>query len=171
MARGHLGAEAGNYNPLTPAGDLRPPVPPAPASVPGHRAMSERIYYDGGCGVCHWAVAFVSRRDRRGRFRFAPLGGETLARRLSPEEAAALPDSLVVESAEGELLLRSRGMIYVLRRLGGPWALLGRLLAWVPSSLRDRAYDAFARRRHRLASRPEGACPLLPPELARRFDP
>ena len=132
----------------------------------------ERIFYDGQCGVCHWAVGFVARRDGAGAaFRFAPLRGETFDAEVPEARRDAIPDSLVVLTRDGELLLRSQGLVHVLRRLGGPWPWLGTLLALVPRALRDFGYDRFAAVRHRLARRPEGACPLVPPELGRRFDP
>ncbi len=132
----------------------------------------EHIFYDGDCGVCHWAVAFVARHDRTGNaFRFAPLGGETFSSSIPPAAGAGLPDSLVVRTGDGSLKLRSDGVVHILRRLGPCWRLLGALLAVVPRPLRDYLYDRFAERRHRLAKRPDGACPILPPELRRRFDP
>ncbi len=142
------------------------------SSMSGAGSDCERIYYDGDCGVCHWAVTFVARHDQEGRsFRFAPLAGETMRATVDEARRQALPDSLVVQSSDGELLLRSSGLVHILRRLGGRWALLGSLIWCVPRPLRDWAYDLFAAIRHRLVSRPEGACPVVKPELGRRFDP
>lgn len=133
---------------------------------------TERIFYDGDCGVCHLSVSFVARHDRTGRaFRFAPLGGETFEEAVPAGERAELPDSIVVVTAAGDVLVRSRGVIHILKRLGPFWRAAGALLWLVPRPLRDLGYDAFAAIRHRLARRPEGACPLMPPELGRRFDP
>ncbi len=135
-------------------------------------SSTERIFYDGDCGVCHWSVRFVARRDPAGRaFRFAPLGGEVFARTVPAEVRRSLPDTMVVQTAAGIVLLRSQGVIHVLRRLGPGWRLLALLLAAVPRPIRDFGYDLFARGRHRLATRPRGVCPVLPPELATRFDP
>ena len=132
----------------------------------------ERIFYDGDCGVCHWAVAFVARHDPSGEaFRFAPLDGEVFVRHVTAEARRDLPDSMAVLTAAGELLLRSDGVVHILRRLGPWWRLLGGLLALVPRAVRDYFYDRFAERRHRLAARPEGTCPIVAPELRRRFDP
>ena len=125
-------------------------------------SSTETLFYDGDCGVCHWAVKFVARRDPEGRaFRFAPLEGSTSLELLG--ERRDLPDSIV--------LLAESGQMHVLIRLGGIWAWLGRLLWLVPRPLRDLGYDLFARVRHRLVRRPEAACPVLPPELRGRFDP
>lgn len=135
----------------------------------------ERIYYDGECGLCHRWVLFTLARERgRELFRFAPLGGPTFARELTalpPEERRALPDSLVVRTDDGRLLLRSAGALHVLARLGGGWGLLARVLTLVPRPLGDFGYDQVARVRKRFFARPQNACPMVPPELARRFDP
>jgi predicted DCC family thiol-disulfide oxidoreductase YuxK len=133
---------------------------------------AERIFYDGGCGLCHHTVSFLVRRDRDGsRFRFAPLGGETFEREVPAEARKALPDSLVLQRADGRLLLRSDAALHAMRRLGGGWALLAATLRWVPRFLRDRAYDLVARWRTRIFAPPDGTCPILPPELRRRFEP
>jgi predicted DCC family thiol-disulfide oxidoreductase YuxK len=127
------------------------------------------VFYDGDCGLCHRSVRWIAARDREGVFRFAPLGGETFRALVPPAERAALPDSVVVRTPEGALLLRSDGTVRVLRRLGGGWAVLGALLAAVPRALRDAAYDAVARVRGRLFARPARGCPVASPALRARF--
>lgn len=137
------------------------PVPAAP---------SERLFYDGSCGLCHRAVRFLLAEDSEGRFRFAPLDSEAF-RSATPEALrAALPDSLVLETAEGRLLTRSAAVLHALARLGGLWRLLGALARLVPPVLRDAAYDAVARVRYRVFARPAEACPVVPAALRARFD-
>ena len=132
----------------------------------------ELLFYDGACGLCHRTVKFVVAVDRgEGRFRFAPIGGETFREHVDPAVAGDLPDSIVVKRADGELLVRSAATVHILRRLGGVWGVLGALLALVPLGLRDRVYDAIARARHRLFASPEAACPVVPAHLRARFDP
>jgi len=146
-----------------------------PAWIPRARRSGtppERVYYDGSCGLCHGAVRFLLAEDRGGEaFRFAALQGDTAAQRLSAQDRAALPDSLVVETTGGELLTRSRAVLYLAASLGGAW----RALAWpahaVPLRWRDALYDAVARRRRLLARAPAGACPIAPAEQRSRFDP
>lgn len=134
-------------------------------------ALPERIFYDGDCALCHGAVTFLVRRDRRGDlFRFAPLGGDAFHAELSPAEQAALPDSLVLRLADGRLLLRSDAVLHALGRLGGAWRPLAALARVVPRALRDTVYDLVARLRRRFLAPPAGTCPILPPDLRRRFD-
>ena len=135
-------------------------------------ASSERIFYDGDCGLCHRWVKFALARDRgRELFRFAPLAGPTFASDVTPEERRGLPDSIAVRTADGRLLVRSAATLHILTRLGGPWRALAGVLGLVPRPLRDWTYDGVARVRKRLFAAPPAACPLVPRELARRFDP
>jgi predicted DCC family thiol-disulfide oxidoreductase YuxK len=131
----------------------------------------ERLFYDGNCGLCHWLVRFTASRDKQGHFCFAPLGGNRFAQSFSPAQAAALPDSLVVQTEGGELYVRSDAVVYVLRRLGGFWALAGVLLGCVPRACRDWAYDSIARIRRHLFRRPANLCPAVPAHLRNRFEP
>lgn len=144
-----------------------------PRWIPPYRPADpvERLFYDGTCGLCHRTVRFLLAEDRRGAFRFAALGEETYQRTLPAAQRAGMPDSLVVVTHAGELRVRSDATIHLLLRLGGLWTALGRLLQLIPAPLRNAAYDVVARSRHRLFARPTESCPLLPPELAGRFDP
>lgn len=135
-------------------------------------ANMERLFYDGHCGLCQRSVRLILAEDTTGNaFRFAPLQGETFQALVSAKEREALPLSLVVQTENGALLTRSSAVLHILRRLGGVWRLLAGLLALLPGRLRDRLYDGVARIRHRLFTRPDDLCPLMPPALRARFDP
>jgi predicted DCC family thiol-disulfide oxidoreductase YuxK len=132
---------------------------------------AEMIFYDGSCGLCHHAVRFILAEDRRGEaFRFAPLDGEAFRAAVPEERRASLPDSLVVLTAEGELLYRSSAAIHAMKRLGGAWRMVALISQLVPVAWRDGVYDAVARMRYRLFRKPESACPLLPGHLRSRFE-
>ena len=129
------------------------------------------LFYDGHCGLCHRAVQFVLAGDRDGKlFRFAPLQGETFQMLVSPEERKTVPDSVVVKTADGRLLVRSEAFLHIFRRLGGTWKVLAVVLSIVPRGLRDLVYDFVARVRFRVFGRREDLCPVMPPELRARFD-
>jgi predicted DCC family thiol-disulfide oxidoreductase YuxK len=130
------------------------------------------LFYDGHCGLCHRAVKFVLKHDRTGEaFRFAPLQGETF-RALVPDAArGSLPDSIVVRTSDGALLVRSTAFLHILRRLGAGWRLWASILAVIPRGLRDAAYDFVARVRYRIFGRRDELCPIVPAELRKRFDP
>jgi len=132
----------------------------------------ELLFYDGHCGLCHRAVKFVLKHDRSGNaFRFAPLQGSTFQSRVFPEQRAALPDSIVVLTDAGSLLVRSDAFVHILRRLGGGWRFLGGIVDVIPRSLRDLAYDFIARVRYRVFGKRDDLCPIVPPDLRARFDP
>lgn len=146
-----------------------------PARWPGRR---DRVFYDGTCGLCHGATRFILAEDRSGTaFGFAPLQGPTweasaseVRQRALPEgQKQALPDSVVVLTAEGDVLTRSTAAIYVLDRMGGLWRVLGTSMGLVPRAVRDAAYDAVARSRYRIFGRRDTLCPILPPDLRSRF--
>jgi predicted DCC family thiol-disulfide oxidoreductase YuxK len=130
---------------------------------------AELLLYDGHCGLCHRWIRFVLAADRAEAFRFAPLGGEAFAAAVPEAARASLPDSVVVVTAGGGRLVRSRAALYILARLGGLWRVLGGVARVVPRPILDAAYDGVAGVRHRLFARPTDACPVVAPELRTRF--
>lgn len=137
----------------------------------GKAATTERLFYDGHCGLCHRAVRFIMAEDLHGEsFRFAPLRGEAFNAAVPPAERAKLPDSLVVCTADGKLITRSSAVLHIMRQLGGYWRVLAFVARLIPARLLDKLYDGMARVRYRLFPRPNEACPLVGPELRRRFD-
>jgi predicted DCC family thiol-disulfide oxidoreductase YuxK len=134
--------------------------------------MSENsaiIFYDGHCGLCHGLVRFAIVRDHGAVFRYAPLQGELFQATVPPAERAALPDSIVLHTPEGALLIRSEAVIYVGKRLGGVWGLLAVAAQLVPQVIRDWLYNVVARVRGQLFDRPADMCPMVPPELRERL--
>jgi len=125
-----------------------------------------RLFYDGTCGLCRGAVRFAAKHDREGHLRFAPLGGSTFLRWIPVEQRAGLPDSLVVQTPEGEVLLRSAAVIHLLCRMGPGWRWVGVALRWIPLPLRDGAYRLVAWLRPTTR-----ACPPHGPGQDARFEP
>ena len=130
------------------------------------------ILYDGVCGLCNGLVQFVLPRDRKDRFRFAPLQGELAKAMLRKfgKDPATLDTVYVIENFEGprsRALDRDRAAIFVLERLGFPW-----VLAWVfnvvPGFLRRPIYNFVARRRYRWFGK-FNTIPLPPDEYAHKF--
>jgi predicted DCC family thiol-disulfide oxidoreductase YuxK len=132
----------------------------------------EILFYDGHCALCHRSVKFVLKHDRSGKlFRFAPLQGPTFEARVPAEKRAVLPDSVVVLTNDGALLVRSNAFLHVLRRLGGGWRSLAAVISVIPRAVRDAAYDFIARVRYRVFGTREDSCPVMAPDLRARFDP
>jgi predicted DCC family thiol-disulfide oxidoreductase YuxK len=117
-------------------------------------------------------VRFALARDPDvSRFLFAPLQGPTARDELAAIELEDLPDSIIVLTPEGSVLLESAAVLYMLKRIGGSWGALGQLSAIVPRRIRDAAYRVIARWRHRFFAQPEDTCPVVPGELRARFLP
>ena len=134
--------------------------------------QTEIIFYDGHCGLCHRGVKFVLKHDQSGtRFRFAPLQGETFRSRLPGDQRFRLVDSMLVQTADGSVLMRSDAWVHILRRLGGRWKMLAAFVAVVPRPLRDVVYDFIARIRYRVFGRQNELCPIVASHLRARFDP
>jgi predicted DCC family thiol-disulfide oxidoreductase YuxK len=132
----------------------------------------EWIFYDGTCGFCHRWIRFVLEIDKKGEaFRFAPRSGETFKGRVPAAIRESLPPSIVVLATDGAVLTRSAAVLHILRRLGGAWKLIALAGSVVPSSLRDFLYGIVARVRHRIFRSPQTLCPVVAPELMKRFAP
>ena len=129
----------------------------------------EILFYDGHCGMCHGFVRFLLAKDRAGAFVFAPLQGDTFVATVPEAERAKLPDSMMIRTADGRLLVRSDAALHVLDTVGGRWRTLATLLRLVPRPVLDTAYRAVAAIRHRIGPPPPSVCPLVPAELRERF--
>ena len=138
--------------------------------------MSDRasaiLLYDGVCGLCSRAVQFVLRHDTAGRFRFAALQSDYAQRVLARHgrDARGLDTMgllLDPETPRERLLVKSDGILAVLRELGGAWRLLAAARV-LPRGLRDRAYGVVARHRYRWFGRFD-QCRLPRPEERARF--
>lgn len=125
------------------------------------------ILFDGVCNFCDGAVNFILRRDRHGRFRFAPLQS-TAGQQLLKEHA--LPqgdlDSFVLID-KGHVYKKSGAALRVLGHLPWYWKPLQAL--WlVPRALRDAVYDYVARHRYKWFGQKE-QCMIPTPDVRSRF--
>jgi predicted DCC family thiol-disulfide oxidoreductase YuxK len=129
---------------------------------------TDDVYYDGTCGLCHRGMRWLVAEDPTGTsFRYAPLGGDSFVEAFP--DAQGLPDSVIVRTPGGEVLVRSDAAVHLLGRLGGLWRVGGTVFGWLPRRVRDGAYDLVARVRYRIFGRAKDACPLIPPDLRSRF--
>lgn len=108
------------------------------------------------------------RHDSSGRFRFAPLQGETARQFLSAEEIEQL--STVVVQIGGRQYRKSAAVVRILWCLGGIWKPAGTLLWLIPAPVRDLGYSLVARWRYRLFGRKE-TCRMPTPEERDRILP
>ena len=130
--------------------------------------MRHVLFYDGVCGLCDRLVQFVLRRDRHGRFQFAPLQGETAAATLArfgkdPRDL----DTVYVLTDDGRLLRKARAILFTLRALGLPWSLLT-IFSILPTVILDWFYDRVANNRYRMFGKRD-VCELPSGETRSRF--
>lgn len=143
-----------------------------PRWLPARRDGDEPalVFYDGHCGLCHRTVRLLLAEDATGdTFRFSPLQGATFPERVEARDD--LPDSVLVLTPDGRLLMRSSAAIEALWRLGGFWRALGHALWLVPRPLRDLGYAGVAKVRKAIFGAPEATCPIIPADLGPRFLP
>jgi predicted DCC family thiol-disulfide oxidoreductase YuxK len=125
------------------------------------------LFYDGECGLCNGFVQFVLRHDPAEYFQFATLQsslGRAQLSRLGLSETE-LETMVLVEL--DHCSDRSSAALRVCRRLTGLWPALYALML-VPKPWRDWAYALVARNRKRWLKSP-AACPVMTPEIRRRF--
>lgn len=142
--------------------------------------MTERpaiLLFDGTCGFCARNVQFVLGHERRDRsLRFASLqsgvGTELYARHADLRDVDSVIWVEPGDASDGahpeRVLVRSAAVLRVLQYLGGGWAILGAIGAFVPRVLRDAVYDFVARHRHQLI-RGDASCLLPTAEQQTRF--
>lgn len=141
-----------------------------PAWVPPlRRGHSDTVFYDGHCGLCHGTIRWLLAEDGAGALHYAPLQSAAFAKVVPEEQRQNLPDSVAVVLDTGALLTRSTGIIYLLKRLGGLWRVLGWGLGLIPAVVRDLVYRGVAASRHAIFKAPEAVCPILPVHLRERF--
>ncbi|MGQ0701867.1 MAG: thiol-disulfide oxidoreductase DCC family protein, partial [Gemmatimonadales bacterium] len=124
------------------------------------------VYYDGLCNLCDSFVRFILARDRRARYRFAPLQGETARARL-PGSLTQEELKTVVLEENGRWRFRSDAALAIMAGLGGLWKMLA-VFRLVPRPFRDRLYDYVARKRFQWFGRRD-ACRVPTAEERARF--
>jgi predicted DCC family thiol-disulfide oxidoreductase YuxK len=129
-----------------------------PKSPGGINSPHGLILFDGACVLCSRGCRFVSKRDRRGYFRFVPIQlaeGRSFAEQLGIDPDR--PDSLAF-LANGQAYVKSEAGLRIARELPrwqGTW-----IFQFIPRVIRDAIYDLVARNRYRWFGRRD-AC-ILP---------
>jgi len=118
-----------------------------PKSPGGINSPHGLILLDGVCVLCSRGCSFVSKRDRRDYFRFAPMQlaeGRPLAEQLgiNPDR----PDSFAFV-ANGQAYVKSEAVLRIAREL--PHWQWTWLFHFVPRVIRDAIYELVARNRYR----------------------
>ena len=125
------------------------------------------IVFDGVCNLCNGAVQFVIRRDRKAKFMFTSLQSEAGQEILRANGMPSAHFDSFIYIRHQRLYQRSTAALYMLRDLGGLWALLFGFII-VPRVIRDAVYDMVARNRYRWFGRRE-SCMVPTAELQAKF--
>ena len=108
------------------------------------------IFFDGHCVACNKIVDFLLDRDPVGLFRFASLQSDiarvTLVGYGYPIQSVQDLDNIVYLRL-GKLKTKSDAILSIAVDVGGGYK-AAVLLYLIPKWIRDRIYDAFARRRY-----------------------
>jgi predicted DCC family thiol-disulfide oxidoreductase YuxK len=128
-----------------------------PKSPGGINSPHGLILFDGVCVLCSRGCRFVSKRDRRGYFRFVPIQlaeGRPLAEQLGIDPDR--PDSFALVAA-GRAYVKSEAALRIARELPRwHWTWV---FHFIPRVIRDWIYDLVARNRYRWFGRRD-ACML-----------
>lgn len=104
------------------------------------------VIFDGVCGLCHRAVRWIMKRDRRRCFRFCPMQSGRAAELLRENNIDASTDETMVLILGDRWFVKSEAALEIARVLGFPWSGLA-VTRVVPVAFRDALYDQVARRR------------------------
>ncbi len=125
------------------------------------------VLFDGVCNLCNGFVQFIIARDPKARFRFGTLQSNE-ARDLLRDSSVRPKDlSTVIYIRKSRVMTRSTTALYVLKDLGGPWALCFAFII-APPFLRDAVYRWVAHNRYKWFGQRE-SCMIPTPELRSRF--
>ena len=106
------------------------------------------IFIDGHCNLCNWFADFVISRDKRRRFKFASLQGET-SKEILDQQLVEDTDSILLYS-ENSINLESDAVSKILREMPDGWPIIGILIIPFPRIVRDNVYKLVARFRYRI---------------------
>jgi len=133
-----------------------------PAWARGKKSKTkETIFYDGSCGLCHRVVRFALSEDKAQRFNFSTIGGEYFNSVFDRSIQDALPDSFILLNDRGDYSVEGEAVIELMLKLGGFWAVAGKLLNWLPINITNKLYRFIGTRRYRLFATPETVCPII----------
>lgn len=114
--------------------------------------MCGTFYYDGNCGLCGRAVAFLKRHDSQQALVFVPLQSSEAAARLPPELIESLDTAVYLPSDDpAKMYLQSDAILQSIATLGPCWRVFAKTLGIFPISIRNYCYKEVAKRRYRCA--------------------
>ena len=111
------------------------------------------LFFDGYCNLCNQTVDWLLRRDKNAKIKFASLQGEAAKKNLPPPVSASADPDTVIYLKDDQIYERSTAILKCLVDIGGPMALLAKILFFIPTSLRDFSYRLVAKNRFKIFGR------------------
>ena len=103
------------------------------------------LFFDGDCGLCHWACKYVEGIDSEGLIAFAPLNGKTYALILLERLGMARLDTIIFFH-EGELFFKFQAIVKI-TEITKPNKIWPKLAKYIPLSLGNCLYELVAKNR------------------------
>lgn len=126
------------------------------------------ILFDGVCNLCNSSIQFVIKRDKSDVFRYAALQSD-IGEQLTSERGidTAQVDSIILIEPGIAYYTKSDAALEIAGHLKG-YRTLSKLLKWIPTPIRNVAYDFVARNRYKWYGK-QDACMIPTPELQAKF--
>jgi predicted DCC family thiol-disulfide oxidoreductase YuxK len=127
------------------------------------------IVFDGVCGLCNRAVAFIIKRDPQKKFRFIAAQSPHLSLYVNDDNCLKKINSneSVVLTTDGNCHFQSDAVFLILKELNTPLRKLY-FLHFIPKFIRDGVYVFISKRRYRWFGRYE-QCAVPNSTLSDRF--
>jgi predicted DCC family thiol-disulfide oxidoreductase YuxK len=127
------------------------------------------ILFDGVCNLCNSSVLYVIKRDKNGKFLFAPLEsdiGNKIIQKFSIDTKET--DSILLYNPlKDSLTYKSTAALLIAKQLGFPINILTLFLI-VPKAIRNWVYNYIAKNRYKWYGKKE-SCMIPTPELKAKF--
>lgn len=137
------------------------------AHIPKHNSL---ILFDGVCNLCNNSVQFVIKHDKKNKFLFTALQGETAKAILKEFKIdSSKIDSIILYEPEKGVSLKSTAALKIASKLEFPINLLVVFLI-VPGFIRNWVYNYIAKNRYKWYGKQDN-CMIPTPELKEKFLP
>lgn len=129
------------------------------------------VFYDGQCGFCDRSVQWILKKDTQKEFLFAPLQGQTAAKKLYdlPLKIRQQDSLILIEnfSSTNKIIhTQGKAVFRIFWLLGGKWSIFG-IFYFLPSFMYNWAYRFVAAYRKKISQ----VCILPSHEESERFLP
>ena len=128
------------------------------------------ILFDGVCNLCNHSVQFIIKHDKKHRFLFAPLQGETAKHIVEFYHIDTQDiDSIILYQPEKGVSLKSTAALKIASMLRFPIKLMAIFLV-VPFFIRNWVYDIIAKYRYKWFGKKD-QCMIPTKKLQEKFLP